>query len=1122
MRMRLFLSSLFAFTCFIQGAEGSYSISNDTAFLNEAKLSSIIESKPTTSPYTKLAKVQFLTDTSKLEFGGGLSVAERCAALGYPLHVSKCESQETPGIVSSRLCSEVVEGDGADQYTSGCCNTRVYTVENRESCTNNSMASPTDFCYYNGAKHYRCTCDRSRFPYSNKTGEGCGTSATFDFTNIGKCMAPDNSGEMTTYYMGCCPNDYKECDGGDHVNGYQRGVGAGCMKSEDATQRSYEMCECPSSFDTPWADCLIRKDSNLVCKDSNNKRWTKSSNCETGCDSARETNIDQSWDKTTLQCLYSEDGRRLTADRWAQCKKGEDLPAFYDYCENQGYKYVESDCVDSDSIARCPYDDKKVFCVDATYCGRYPVSGAACTLDGVDVEICPQSPTLEEGQTPGANYRCKYRETECNACWKEGHFVGGCPDDVESETTTEFEGNGLLLENGKRRYCCKKGYRFWQGTCVPVSCNRNEYPYAGNPTFKASELDDIQLQMGEIEFCYQADPNGEDVDSYGEKLGYKPYFGYAKCYGHTGQTEEEGDSFDRSGWVADESNPRKCLCDREDKYNLGRAYLPYEQQHFDKTAGTYKQLGYYFAFNQGQSAANISATSNDFASCEDESGKYYGYRLCRYTYTSFDDTNTEHRGRCGKYTTHSTSHPLMGSYGYTYRSTKDNTNSDYDVYVTENRAFTYIYELMADVLGDQINDVPLNEGTKGNKLTVLVKPDDSATPLPTLRSTSVVFSSTTAYSTPMVCINQRDHCDGGQDTGGNPETDSVCNIETGLVVSPWSHRPCEDGASENCTICYHVANIVKTGNTYESGKPKYAAHGKFKLTQAAWNGGNGLGFEECPEGYFGGYGSSEGTLDEKLKDGAGWCGKYCSYDEKNCRLGDILYVDDPDLGTDSIVGIVVYSDDEKYYVAAVFKKEFPHMAGSQGNDSLPNTSATSNLNFEIVDPSDPSNLPMYALSKYEPPCAADRCFMFSAGHWKLPEFDNGNGGEIYQKEASGTYYLISPGVSDEKAVDTAYKELIRRGLFNESDYYKRWSAGHLTLDREATKAECLGRLVFKYADTYQNKPELKDFKYTLPDPAVHSSSSSGFKVIPIAVVMRSDNEVVSKPNNSPFIECSGN
>ena len=139
----------------------AYSSSHNTNLVNQIKPNPITRSKPTSTAFSgggldlnllksssiKLASVQFLTDRNSISFDKGeVDIKTKCASLGFVIPVSDCVSPMKP----SYLCSSEINDSGASQYTTGCCNSNLYTAPNANECTDNSTAL-NDSCYYDGA-----------------------------------------------------------------------------------------------------------------------------------------------------------------------------------------------------------------------------------------------------------------------------------------------------------------------------------------------------------------------------------------------------------------------------------------------------------------------------------------------------------------------------------------------------------------------------------------------------------------------------------------------------------------------------------------------------------------------------------------------------------------------------------------------------------------------------------------------------------------------------------------------------------------------------------------------------------------------------------------------------------
>ena len=578
-----------------------------------------IESNPPSvskPAYTKYASVSFLQSETKLDFKSGeIDVKTQCASMGYVIPVSKCTGVMKP----SRLCSaesSMKSVAGADGYTTGCCNSNLYTALSPDACTNNST-SLNDFCYYDGSKKYRCSCDRARYPYSNSDNTTCGMGGEFDVSDV--CIAPNAQGQNINYYSGCCPNSYQECD----ANNHEVGLGKSCrVQNSKGVVAKYESCTCASHYDTICSDGkLINVDN--VCK-RNGLNYTTESNCESLCTKTSETNIDDYLYGNVWHCLYENDGATLKETdeelKGKLCRgisvAGENMGTYVDKafndCEAQGYTKSEADCFGADdasgvyTILRCPNDTSKVWCLDSKYCTGYEVyqigKNKACNA-GANISAC-----LNYDSTKGE--RCKYKETtykddngntvttDCNSCWRDGVYVGNCQNYDDSD-------------KGDSNHCCKLGYKMVNGICTPNVCSTQKdnggnllYPYRKHPG----------NDQGTVVKCYEAANND---------LGYDVYFGYESC---------NSDVTKGGLWKAADDNPHRCVCDRTRE---GR-YLPFDADLFftsnSDTTDDYKYVGY---------GSGIYGVQN---SCTDSEGTYYGYASCYIAYG--EGTTASSYGMC--------------------------------------------------------------------------------------------------------------------------------------------------------------------------------------------------------------------------------------------------------------------------------------------------------------------------------------------------------------------------------------------------------------------------------------------------------------------------------------------
>ena len=595
--------------CFLWPAEAHQSDSSTYLVNNRIKPNLEFRSKPTTS-YTKYASVSFLQSDSKLDFKSGeIDVKTQCASMGYVILVSKCTGAMKP----SRLCSaesSMKSVAGADGYTTGCCNSNLYTALSPDACTNNST-SLNDSCYYDGSKKYRCSCDRARYPYSNSDNTTCGLGGEFDVSDV--CVAPNAQGQDISYYSGCCPNSYQECD----ANNHEVGLGKSCrVQSSKGVVNRYESCTCASHYDTVCSDGkLINVDN--VCK-RNGLNYTTESNCESLCTKTSETNIDDYLYGNVWHCLYENDGATLKETdeelKGKLCRgiltvganSGEYADDAYNDCEAQGYTKSVDDCYGSDEVSsvytiiHCPSDSSKVWCSESKYCTGYDVSTAAVCNAGANVKYC-----LNYDESKGI--RCRYQEstykdtngntvtTDCNSCWRDGVYVGNCQNYDDSD-------------KGDSNHCCKLGYKMVNGKCVVNICNRTLYPYEQNPG----------SDQGNLEYCYQGDPSAA--------LGYRAYFGYNGC---------KSDAASGGMWMQDPSNARKCVCIRKDELGTGRTWLPFGSDLFFKSnvdeSDNYAHVG----FGEGQYGVTTS--------CTDAEGTYYGYDAC---YIGKREGTGGNKGKC--------------------------------------------------------------------------------------------------------------------------------------------------------------------------------------------------------------------------------------------------------------------------------------------------------------------------------------------------------------------------------------------------------------------------------------------------------------------------------------------
>ena len=311
------LSFLCALGCILIFAQPAQAYSDSHFISSIIKPNQTTRSKPT---YTRYASVSFLQikDDKPVDFKGTLDVKSQCGALGYVIPVSKC----TGFMKKSKLCSEDSSMTGvaeAKDYTTGCCDSRIYTVTEDQTCPYNSAKLSNDKCYWDGKDMYRCACDRGRYQYSTIKGETCGASFSSYNANLA-CMAYEpRTQQNELYFVSCCPSSYSECKTTNHevgrgnecrvansLNDLVQAVMNPGLK-DNLIHSKFEECPCASHYDTECpTDRVINR--NFICKDKNGKIWTQESNCESTCSKTIETNIDSYLYKSSWHCLYRKDG----------------------------------------------------------------------------------------------------------------------------------------------------------------------------------------------------------------------------------------------------------------------------------------------------------------------------------------------------------------------------------------------------------------------------------------------------------------------------------------------------------------------------------------------------------------------------------------------------------------------------------------------------------------------------------------------------------------------------------------------------------------------------------------------------------------------------------------------
>jgi len=608
----------------IASASYSYSSYHDTNLVEQIKPKPMARSKPTS---VKLASVSFLKSDTGIDFStGSLDIKSECGALGYAINVSQCTGDMKP----SHLCSSEINKTGANQYTTGCCNSKIYTAVNSESCTNNSTALVSDKCYFGNESKwkYRCACDRSRFPFSTITGEGCGATGSFNVNN--SCQAYEPSTNKTeTYYMGCCPNSYSECNADNH----EVGSGNSCrVQSGNTIINKYESCHCASHYDTVCDNGRLIDVSNICRK--GNIIYTTESNCESNCTKTSETNLDDYLYQRVWHCLYEKDGATIKTSEGALCAREDVSPSYYDQCVAQGFVKGENDCYNADVVLTCPNDTKRVWCLEGKYCTGYDVGSHYsinyCT-DGANVEYCS---VTDKGT------RCQYKNDVCNCMWSDGSldttltvcqnvFLATADGETEQERRANAQAAAAALfnsntDNGNDLTCCKRGYKMSMGKCVVNNCDGEKYPYAQRPGD----------EMGEVEFCYKGDVEAN--------LGYKAYFGYASCKSDPAKGEKwlpKGESG---------AEARQCVCAREGE--LGGAKLPFGVELFFDSNNDETDSYTHVGFSQG--------TYGTAVDCTDAEASYYGYSSC-FIGSKMRKVSSEPTGQCLK-------SGQNGSYSYSF------------------------------------------------------------------------------------------------------------------------------------------------------------------------------------------------------------------------------------------------------------------------------------------------------------------------------------------------------------------------------------------------------------------------------------------------------------------------
>ena len=600
----------------------SYSSYYNMDLITEIKPTTFTKPKPV---YAKYAAVSFLKSDSSLNFGGGsLDVKSQCGALGYVIPASKC----TGFMKTSKLCSDeasMKNVEGANQYTTGCCDSRIYTVTEDQTCPHNSAKLSNDKCFWGGKEMYRCACDRGRYQYSTIKGEQCGSSFSSYNVNLACAAYEPRTQQVEYYFISCCPSDYKRCDATKH----QIGRGNECRVVNDKADlitvvenpslkdelvySKFEDCPCATHYDTKCSDGQLIDVSNYCTLDNGVTKYTTETNCESNCTKTVETNIDDYLYGRLWHCLYETDGATIKGTEGSLCKRGN-LTKYYDACTAQGYTKKVADCYNAEVMLRCPNDTTKVWCLEGKYCTGYDVgtyNGINYCTAGADVDYCPSS---DKGT------RCQYNNSICHCMWNDGEIdttLSECRKNLSMSEALDlfssktYDGNDLI--------CCKRGYKMYNGICIPNICqpkegdvyepavgnyyeifaeNKGKYPYKQRPG----------EQMGTEEICYQGDETAQ--------LGYRAYYGYSEC----NSDPSKGQKWIRKSDDENDEGYRQCICARNSELGEDQTKLPFDVNLFfdtnSDTTDNYAHVG----FNQGNYGEQVD--------CTDAEGSYYGYKSC--------------------------------------------------------------------------------------------------------------------------------------------------------------------------------------------------------------------------------------------------------------------------------------------------------------------------------------------------------------------------------------------------------------------------------------------------------------------------------------------------------------
>ncbi len=230
-----------------------------------------VGSKPSLSKI-KLASVSFITDNHETQFVDyNLDIEAACKAAGYYTTKSKCTEQDSYWGPSCPL-------SGGDEYVSGCCSKKIYTVDRPEQCKNsNNMSYSGNSCVISNndgtnSRRYHCSCDRSTYPFG--ADNPCAVGSSFDESR----MCTDEEGK--SYYASCCVlSDFTSvCDASKHL------VGSGNSCLIDGEIR-WQSCSCASGYNIQCSTWLY-DESDYCTPPGKSIRYTTDDNCYDTCSGA--------------------------------------------------------------------------------------------------------------------------------------------------------------------------------------------------------------------------------------------------------------------------------------------------------------------------------------------------------------------------------------------------------------------------------------------------------------------------------------------------------------------------------------------------------------------------------------------------------------------------------------------------------------------------------------------------------------------------------------------------------------------------------------------------------------------------------------------------------------------